>query len=750
VSGSLEAHDGVLLARWGAGGLGLRLAGGDGGSWVAREEKPLLLLRRDGDDRRAERFAFDAVESRGGTLSGRASVVDAEGSRWEIELSAGPGAGGGFTGRLRWTLAAGAAAGVFVGHCLSLLADRHDLYVCFPGNVYDGNDGDPDVKDIPRVSRRGFLEVPTTSLASPCAAFHARSSGITFVLATAQRAAASGAASFPTGLVYDACDPTRAFAAVTAPLFRSERYHLRNREGEFRFHFVPEPTPGATLAVGDWIDLPLAWFCGVDLDLAAFFRRLHLLRPFFRGAHRRRRVLPLSEACSLVAYNQNRYHWTQNAFYANATEVDGRNATQLLTGWCSGIVTGYGLLGCGDGPTRERAAKMIDFICSTGVSPSGLFYGLWQDGRWDPGRAVRRGEDAAPWRHIRTAEDGTFYLLRAYALETRHGNTHPAWLSAARANLDAFMRLWERYGEFGMEVDRLTGEMTVRGSAAGALCIACLAEGSALLGEPAYLDAAREAAESYYERFTVTGHTNGGPLDIRKAPDSESCLMFPPSFASVWEKTGEARFLQFAVDAADQLASWVMAYDGVFPHGSTLDRHGIQTTGGVIASAQNHHIGPGGATTSFSSLLAIYRATGEERFLRLLEDCATGLPQYLSRHDGHIDRLARGMMTEQINLTDALNHEQGEIWNISASWGATNILLTRLELPGVYVDVERRRCAAFDHVEAAVDWARQRLEIRNTTGFAAEITILIDGVGTRECSLRPDESATVALKGETE
>jgi hypothetical protein len=726
--------------------------------WIARDDRPLVLLRRNAGGLSEERFPFGSLAVNGGDLQARAEVTDTTGARWDVRLrAAAQGAGretaeGGepaaYAGTLRWTLLSGPAAGVFVGHRLTLLADPADLYVCLPGSVYDGNDITPVHRDIPRVSRTGVLDVPTTSLASPCAAFHARSACVSLVVGGAQRASTADGAGCTTGFRYDARDRARPTIAVMAPLFRTAHYKLANRDGDFRFHFLPVSETGATLSPGEWIELTLSWSCGKDAGIPAFFRRLHTLRPIFRGGHKRTRSLPLSEAAALVEYNQNHYHWQEGpGFYANATEVDGRNANQLMTGWGSGIITGYGLLACGDAGSRARAARMIGFICATGVSPSGLFYSCFQDGKWEEGRTVPPGTDATPWRHIRTAEDGTLYLIRACMLEEGRGNPHPAWRAAVRSNLDSMARIWKRFGEFGREVDRLTGEITEAGTAAGTLCIAALAEGSTLLGDRRYLATAGEAADSYYARFVATGHACGGPLDIMEAADSESCLMFPCAFMAVYERTGEERFLRFAVDAADQFASWVLAWDGTFPPGTTLDRLGIQTIGGVIANAQNHHIGPGGASTSLSSLLAIYRATREERFLALLEDHATALQQYLSREDGHIDRLAKGMMTEQINLTDAMNHATGEIWNISASWSANNILLALAELPGVYIDPGRRRVALLDHVEAAAAWDRGTVEVINPTDWTARTRVEVDGRPAEPIELAPHGRKAVALTG---
>ncbi len=755
MSGSADPR-GLRVAPWGAGGLGLR-AGlpADDPPWRARAARPLLLIRRAGDEATEETFGFHEVSiAPDGALSASAAVSDTRGARWDVRLAARPAEGGGTSGTLRWTLGSGDGAGVFVGHTLDLLADPADLYVCLPGSVYDGNDISPDHKGIPRVSRTGVLEYPTSSLAYPCACFYARSSGASIVLASRQRAATRDGAGLSTGLRYDARNPARLTVSVTAPLWRTELYRLGDRGGEFHFHFLPVKEAGATLAPGDWIELPVAWFGGIDEGVVGLFKRIHSLRPFFRAGHRRKPLLPLSEAAALVGHNQDRYHWQEDkGFYANATEVDGRNANQLLTGWGSGIITGYGLLACGDEQSRGRARQMLDFIAATAVSPSGLFYGCYQDGTWDQGPALRRGErndkTYTPWHHIRTAEDGTLYLLRACRLEERRGQKHPSWRAAVQSNLDAFARLWERHGEFGREVDRATGEITVPGSAAGALCIACLAEGSQLFGEQRYLAAAREAADSYHARFIETGHTTGGPLDILGAADSESCLMFPCSFMAVYERTGERRFLGFAEEAADQLASWVLAWDGTFPTGSTLDRLGVQTIGGVIANAQNHHIGPGGASTSLSSLLALYRATGEARFLRLLEDHATALAQYLSRYDGQIDRLAKGMMSEQINLADAMNHAQGEIWNISASWSANNVLLARAELPGIYVDPGRRELGVFDHVEVAADWDAGTLRVANPTSYTAKTTIQVENRPARDIELAQAQAAVVRLAGGT-
>ena len=740
--------NGARLAAWGTGGMGLQFSeGGADAVWLARSRRPLLLFRRTPAGITREEFGFDSWAAEGPECVARARVSDAAGARWAVTLHAGPNAHGGLTGRLRWTLESGTGNGVFVGHRIEPLADPRDLYVCMPGSVYDGNDYDPRHQGVPRVSRAPMLTVPTNSLALPCTAVHARSSGATVVLATAQLAASDDPGSTSTGFLYEGSEPLIASGmGVTAPLFRTDLYNLRNLNGSFKFHFIPCEEPGATLRPGQSIELTLSWFCGFDASIPAFFRRIADLRGHFRAGHERACVLPMSEAAALVEHNHNRYHWNAEGFYANAAEVDGSRAFQLITGWCSGVQTGYGFLSSPDPTTRKRAVAMIDFICAHGVSPSGLFYSAYEDKQWQG-----EGPDSpsapltvTPWNHIRAAEDATYFLLRAYRHEKARGVDHPAWIAAATKNLDAFVRVWDRHGEFGIYVSRATGEMQHGGSAAGTLCIGCLAEGFRETGNERYREVARDAADSYHKRFTATGHANGGPLDILMAPDSESAVMFPEAYLSVYEATHEERFLRFAAEAADQFVSWALAYDGAFPPGSTLDRHGIQTTGSVIANAQNHHVGPGAASSSLAFFLSLYRYTGEERFLTMLQDCATALPQYVSRFDGHIDRLAKGMTTEQINLTDAMNHPRGEVWNISAGWPACDILLMRQELPGIYVDRARRRVAVLDHLKAVTDWAGGTLTLENPTEFPARTSVEVDGAPRFAVDVAP--GMTVAVR----
>lgn len=416
---------------------------------------------------------------------------------------------------------------------------------------------------------------------------------------------------------------------------------------------------------GEEIDVSVLYVPYMSGSLPDFFRLLHNIRKFTRGEAKRKNVLPISEAARLVEQNMNNHHWYNDLFYCNALGPDGvigdiykgfPRDWMLQTGWCAGVMTGYGLISVGNELSRRRARKMIDFICNYGISPSGLFYGMYDGERWDDDTLYDGG-----YRHIRPSADATFYLIRSINAEKKYGIEHENWRKAAVKNLDAFVKLWK---------------------------------------------------------------------------DSESVCAMLESFVCLYEQTKDPQHLQYAEVAADMFASWVMSYNGKFPQGSTLDKLGIQTLGGIIANAQNHHIGPSTATNSISFLFRLYRYTGKQTYLRLLEDISTCLSQYVCRYDGHIGTLKAGMMTEQINLTDALN-DSGEIWDVSASWSQNNVLLTYAEVPGIYVDFARRITGVFDHVDAMVYYEDKKITITNETEYACTISVVIEGWGESKVELQP-------------
>ncbi len=302
------------------------------------------------------------------------------------------------------------------------------------------------------------------------------------------------------------------------------------------------------------------------------------------------------------------------------------------------------------------------------------------------------------------------------------------WLTATKRLADAFVKLWRQYKDFGQWVHTGTGKLLVGGSAAGAIVPAGLALCAEYFREPDYAAIALESAESYYDRFTAKGITTGGPGEILQCPDSESAFALLESYVVLLESTGDRRWARRAEEAADQAMSWCVSYDFGFPPASTFGKLGIRTLGSVIANVQNKHSAPGICTLSGDSLLKLYRATGQFKYLELLRDIAAQLPQYLSTEERPIRGwdgfdLPPGYMSERVNMSDWEGSEcVGEVLPLSC-WCEVSMMLSYAELPGVYVDKTQGRIVVLDGVDCLWDEDGEGRWLSLSNPHAATITV---------------------------
>ena len=405
--------------------------------------------------------------------------------------------------------------------------------------------------------------------------------------------------------------------------------------------------------------------------------------------------VPLAEAAQTVAdfvmdrhsvLHDGKYPLFLNAFddvSGNTYGEPGFEPTWMqLNGWASGPMTCYPLLKLG-GRYREAAVRNLDFLVSTSLSPSGLARALFNGRNWSVDNSMGWG-----LAHNRMTGDFTYNLLKCYRVERDAGTEHAAWKEAAQRGLDAFCSIWERDGQFGQHVNKElpVPEILLKGSAAGAFVMQALAEGMAVFPDnPRYRKVFLEAADYYHREYVAKGHCTGGPLDIQQADDSESAMAMTDALVLGYQVLKEPRLLAYAEDAAQIFATWVASYAAPFPPGSPL--FGYNARGGVIANTQNRHIGPGPCTNSVRALHDLSELTGNPFYENIYQDVIAAAVNFSAMQDGEWLALGgswypfqKGQVTEQVNVTDALN-QSGNMWPVSASWPATSILLMWAESP---------------------------------------------------------------------
>jgi len=325
---------------------------------------------------------------------------------------------------------------------------------------------------------------------------------------------------------------------------------------------------------------------------------------------------------------------------------------------------------------------------------------------------------------------------------------------------DSFVKLWNKWHQFGNFVDSQTGDVVVGGSTSGAIVPAALVLAANYFNNPDYQRVAQASAEYYYNNYIVNGITCGGPGDAMQNPDSESSYAMLESFMLLYESTQDGKWLKMAEEMANQFSSWVMPYDYQFPEISTLGKLSVLTTGMVLANTQNKHGAPGICTHSGIALWRLFRATGNPRYMELLKEIAFVMPQYLSHPSRPIEKMKIGWMSERVSTTDWLEGI-GELM-YGSTWAETSLMLSYIELPGVYVQPDKSYLCAIDNVEAEIVQDKPRLlkvKLTNPTKAEAKVRLFVESseqaripLGenvlktTQIISLQPGESREIVLK----
>lgn len=600
-------------------------------------------------------------------------------------------------------------------------------YVLVPGAVYGGNHfrvipaeyppiypsaepeaNDPAITDLPRLPEFHLLASDASFPA--IAAWDPQAAGLWAILFP--QASAWGQTGIHVAEGVDGLIMRVQFPGVRT----SGRYAMVHRDR-------PCPDRGASLPSGSELNADLLVIRQRGESLTQLFELLDEHRNAILPEGEPQTVRSLSRAAELVRGDQMTRAWNEASGVFETADSDHGLRFQL--GWVGGGMTTLPLLESAEPQAAERAARNLDVVCSTMQSSSGWFHGAWHHGR-----LVGDGfghEHAESWTMVRKNGDWLLYLMRQVLAAP---DAPSAWSEAAIRLAEAFERLWCRHGQWGQFVDVHSGRMVVGGSACGGTALAGMALASQRFARPEWLGVALAAARAYGTDAIDLGLLVGGPGEILKAPDSESAFGMVEGLVTLWEAARHEWLLDIAQKAAYQAATWVVPYDFPFPHESCFGRMGMGSTGTVVANVQNKHSAPGICTGSTLPLLKLFRATGRRRWLDLACRITRALPQFVSSaerpilaHDG--SPLPPGFVNERVNLSDweSPTMGPGEVY-CGATWAGTSVLLSALEMPGVYVQPRTGIVAAADAVEAELEGAE--LLVRNLTDSPADVRVLVD------------------------
>ncbi|MBC7958717.1 MAG: hypothetical protein H7X94_02520 [Vallitaleaceae bacterium] len=590
------------------------------------------------------------------------------------------------------------------------------------------------ISDVPRLNiEEGYSEIQqlTRDLATPAIGFCGKDQQ-GFILLTKQKTALGDS-----GIsIKENSDRSKATITVNAPGVRHDkRYTICNTD-------YPCEDRGASFKEGDSIALEMQLCFFKCSDIVSLFNAFSAVRKNMTGEVKVINTIPFSYAWSLQEEKYNNQNWEEQLGYYSVGMRENLYQDWQI-GWVGGLMSTYPLFFEGNALSKERALKTFEFVFKGGQDQSGLFYGCGHEGKWY-GDNFKNPD--LKWHLIRKSADALYFITKQFSLICQQ---EPAflipedWIAGTKRCADAFVKLWNTYGQFGQFVDTETGEIIVGGSASGAIAAAGLALASQFFKDTTYLKIAERSAEYYYHHFTQLGYSTGGPGEICQCPDSESAFAILEAFVVLYEVTGDLNWIEKAKEQANQCMTWCVSYDFEFPPASTFGKLEMKATGSVYANVQNKHSSPGICTLSGDALFKLYRATQDVKYLELIKEIAHNLTQYLSRSDRPITAkvgywpgkksdsdstyMPSGWMCERVEMSDWLE-PIGEIF-YGSCWCEISNMLTFVEVPGLYVQTDTGFVCAIDHITAeVVENTEQvlKLMIHNPTQYKADVKVFCE------------------------
>ena len=147
--------------------------------------------------------------------------------------------------------------------------------------------------------------------------------------------------------------------------------------------------------------------------------------------------------------------------------------------------------------------KNLDAIYDRTQAKSGFFY-AYGDGKEFYGFGYGKPlEDNVTF--VRSQGDWLYLAqLQMNLLKSRGEQVKDSWKEGTRKQADAFVRLWDKYGQFGQFVDVETGDICIGNSCAGAIVPAGLAMAAKSYNNPRYLEVAILGGRWFYDKYVKT------------------------------------------------------------------------------------------------------------------------------------------------------------------------------------------------------------------------------------------------------
>jgi hypothetical protein len=283
-----------------------------------------------------------------------------------------------------------------------------------------------------------------------------------------------------------------------------------------------------------------------------------------------------------------------------------------------------------------KGRAMIDFWVDTSLAPFGLPR-TWYDTK---SHTFFESEPI----YIRMVADGMEGILDAYRLMKRHGEEIPRWLNFCKKVGDWFVRNQNMDGSF-YRAYNFDGVVVHDGLYNTTHPIRYLVSLYHLTREEKYLHAALKAGEFSYENIYKDFMYIGGTADFQYTIDKESGIYAMFGFTALYDITGDPKWLEAAVAAANYTETWTYSWEfPIHPIEPTNAYHKAGITGQSLICT-----GHSGADVYMAACpLAYYRLylyTGDAHFLAFAKFIMNNTKQ-TTNWKGNLDYKYLGLVEE--------------------------------------------------------------------------------------------------------
>ena len=293
---------------------------------------------------------------------------------------------------------------------------------------------------------------------------------------------------------------------------------------------------------------------------------------------------------------------------------------------------GYNLICYGDKECDKEAAekgrKIIDFWVSTAMTDSGA-----PNVCYNP--TIETFEPYPLW--TRMIADGLEAILDAYVFTRKRNENHHGWLEFCQKAADWFLRIQNYDGSFYRAYND-DGAMRMDSKANTSSVVRFLIQLYLVSDRTPYKDAAILAGKWCYDNIYLNMEYRGSTCDNLDIIDKESGIYAMYAFQSLFDLTGEEKWLEALMAAADFTETWTYTWN--FPIQTRLPRHPFNTNG--ISGQSIITIGSGAgdvymAAVSYS-YYRLYLITGDEHYLDFAEfiHCNTRQSNDIDGSSGYI------------------------------------------------------------------------------------------------------------------